>query len=835
MVLTAVLLSLSPAEGSTSRGEQVDALNVPPIVQARSAPVEPSARFDETPQPALSTPPPTATLDPIQSFTQPTPQPEINLQPTPQLEMAEMEQPFNIRWRGLEITQGIQVFNEPEDSHCVPDPGHPNQVFCNNSMPLVAGRHTLVRVYPACNNGCPATTDFTVQLRLLKDGQEQTTLTRNLSAQTLQFSNNLSLPETRSSLEHSVNFEFFPPPAWMSGQITFDVQIQGTGGTAEPLSLTKEFTVRKPLRVAYLPIKYQGVTPPGSTEMAYWLKRMYPVPGIEYYRLPVPDLVWEGDLDKSQILNKLLFTYWLYAQYQPVSEWPDQLFGWLPQEFYNGGVSDPFWCPTCAGPHSSRVAFGGLRPEHDIGGPRILVHEIAHNLGALHAWSPTQQEDTRCFKPEGADIRVDPDWPYAETPHIQEFGIDLYTDPPVIYPPAYFDMMAYCTQPWISPHTYRKIYESPLLDPDVSATLPLANFQPQTEAAEGGSLLVSGVVYPDGTLSQPEIVRLAGNAFPNAAGGFSPPVFTPPPGDDYCLTVEARDNSSLVEQCFDVGFADLESGESAQSSPYFLTLAESTDKEIGRITISKNEVTLIIVTPSSSPPDVALNSPNGGEVLNGQQTVTWEAYDPDGDSLQYDLLYSTDGGQSWLPLATRLGQPEYTFFTGQVPPSEKALIRVIATDGFYTSFDQSDAIFTIQPPAENGISLRAPATVESGQRFEVVVAANRMTEPGLFGVQLELNFDPALLQLESLHMHPDLSLVVDESIDNDRGQISLAASRQGRVANLTGDITLATLTFVVVGETGETYLGVNKVLAGARGGSPIPISQIQGITIYITE
>ena len=107
-----------------------------------------------------------------------------------------------LKLRGLEITQGIQVFNEPELPRCQPDPQHPTHIFCNNSMPLVAGRHTLVRVYPTCADTCP-TADITVRLRLLKDGQEQANLTRTLPAATLQRLNNLALPELRLSLDNS--------------------------------------------------------------------------------------------------------------------------------------------------------------------------------------------------------------------------------------------------------------------------------------------------------------------------------------------------------------------------------------------------------------------------------------------------------------------------------------------------------------------------------------------------------------------------------------------------------------------------------------------------------
>lgn len=423
--------------------------------------------------------------------------------------------PPALKLRGLEITQGIQVLHEPELPQCQPNPAHPDYIFCNNSVPLVAGRHTLVRVYPACTERCPSA-DVTITLRLFKDGQERSQYSQSLPAAALQHLNPLALPDLRLSLENSVNFEFFPPPDWLTGPVTMAVEAQVQGETLTPpaaLSLTREFAVRKPLRVAYLPITYQGLKAPEPATMAYWLLRLYPVSGVEYYRLPVPDLAWQGDLNKTDILRQLLYTYWLYLPGQPPENWPDQLFGWLPQQVYNGGASDPFWCPNCAGAHSSRVAFGGFRPEPDIGGPRILAHEIAHNLGAWHAWSPTQREDAACFKAEGADISVDPAWPYQQTPHIQEVGVDLYSRPPVIYPPSTYDIMAYCGQPWISPYTYSKIFNSPFLQPNQAVI-----FKPQVQTSNTGAVLVSGMVYRNGTTAQPEIIQLDGSAFTNPPG-----------------------------------------------------------------------------------------------------------------------------------------------------------------------------------------------------------------------------------------------------------------------------------------------------------------------------
>ncbi|MEM7342696.1 MAG: cohesin domain-containing protein [Chloroflexota bacterium] len=795
---------------------------------------------------ALNIPPDLTVTTPTPS---PTPEPTeiapINIQlndfepqtfptKTPAPLPAEVVGAPNLRIRGVEITQGIQVFNEPEQPNCHPNPDHPHHIFCNNSIPLIAGRHMMARVYLACEAVCPAG-DVTVNLSLRKAGQPLEIVTQQLSAKTVKQIDSLSMAKLRGNLDHSINFEFLPPPDWVVGEVTFEIEAMADDQSPARLTTTQEFLTRKPLKIAYIPIQYQNQTANPPADVDYWLERLYPVPSVDYYRLPVPDLVWEEDLSKGEILKKLLYVYWLYAQNNSVEQWPDQLFGWLPQEFYNGGASDPFWCPHCAGMRSSRVAFGGLRPEQDIGAPRILVHEIGHNLGAQHAWSPTAQEDTECFKAEGVDIQVDPAWPYAETPHIQEFGIDLYSDPPVIYPPSVYDMMAYCTHPWISPHTYRKILESPFLLPGEITDLTMPDFKPYQETTKAGTLLVSGVIYPNGTVAEPEIVWLEGAAFADAGGSFNPPLeFTPMKGDDYCLTVTATNTDTLAEHCFDVGFVDLETGLPTNPSPFFFTLPTDDEAAIASVTLAQNNVEIITVVPSNTPPEVSLTFPQGGDRLTGQQTITWQATDADGDSLFYDLLYSPDSGQSWLPLAIRLTAPHYTFNANQLSPTVDALIRVIAHDGFHTAIDVSSP-FIVGRPADQSLIIQGPTTIQTGETFEVNLLAHGFVDPGLYGFQLNLDFNPTYLQMDGLRVSTDFELVLDQTINNDEGHLTLVASRQGHRTNLTGDPPLATLTLTAIQPIEQTTLALSDVTVGARGGVPLPLTTIGKITLQVTD
>ncbi|MCK4567487.1 MAG: hypothetical protein KAU48_09285, partial [Candidatus Thorarchaeota archaeon] len=62
-------------------------------------------------------------------------------------------------------------------------------------------------------------------------------------------------------------------------------------------------------------------------------------------------------------------------------------------------------------------------------------------------------------------------------------------------------------------------------------------------------------------------------------------------------------------------------------------------------------------------PTVTVTFPNGGEVLNGTELVTWDASDLEGDPLTFDVLYSNNSGSDWTSLATGLTILEYGWNT----------------------------------------------------------------------------------------------------------------------------------------------------------------------------
>jgi hypothetical protein len=87
--------------------------------------------------------------------------------------------------------------------------------------------------------------------------------------------------------------------------------------------------------------------------------------------------------------------------------------------------------------------------------------------------------------------------------------------------------------------------------------------------------------------------------------------------------------------------------------------------------------------------------------------------------------------------------------------------------------------------------------------------------------------------LSSIHLHPDLDLVVDDTIDNQAGQATIIASRSGQVNNLTGDLRLATATFIARQNEGQAHIYLSDVGAGARGGVRLEVTDVQGLSVRV--
>ena len=76
-------------------------------------------------------------------------------------------------------------------------------------------------------------------------------------------------------------------------------------------------------------------------------------------------------------------------------------------------------------------------------------------------------------------------------------------------------------------------------------------------------------------------------------------------------------------------------------------------------------------------------------------TVTWTASDADNDPLTYLLEYSTDNGATWDLLGTNITQTHAAINLALLPGTAQGLFRVWASDGVNTSYDASNAVFSV--------------------------------------------------------------------------------------------------------------------------------------------
>ncbi|MBN2269844.1 MAG: hypothetical protein JXN61_04475 [Sedimentisphaerales bacterium] len=102
----------------------------------------------------------------------------------------------------------------------------------------------------------------------------------------------------------------------------------------------------------------------------------------------------------------------------------------------------------------------------------------------------------------------------------------------------------------------------------------------------------------------------------------------------------------------------------------------------------------------TTPPTVALITPNGGETYeaNTGTTVQWIAGDAGGIAA-VDLYVSLDGGITFNPVALGLSNTGTSEWFPANRPTAQALFRAVATDNaFNTAADESDSVFMIVSP-----------------------------------------------------------------------------------------------------------------------------------------
>jgi len=341
-------------------------------------------------------------------------------------------------------------------------------------------------------------------------------------------------------------------------------------------------------------------------------------------------------------------------------------------------------------------------------------HEIGHGYGLCHpGYCRGQGEDTsaHCAKyPYPNGVIGGP----SSDPN-RFYGLDVETLQ--VYGPTSKDMMTYCNDLWISDFQYNRIRNkmiSALPFSLVKATpderlLVVGTIDLETDAVELDPFLrvLDASETVERTPGEYSIVLSDGGGMPLAEYPFTPRVQGVEESSPGAITTMGeglltelpsprseifgdREGSLPGAICSSTGAA------SAPDDPAYIFEFVPWHPDTARISIWHGEQVLAGRDVSPNPPTVQVISPNGGEVVEGESAVvTWSGSDADGDPLTFTLLYSADGGETWLTLATDIEDMSYEVDTSLLAGSEEALVRVMASDGVNTTSDESDAYFTL--------------------------------------------------------------------------------------------------------------------------------------------
>jgi hypothetical protein len=313
----------------------------------------------------------------------------------------------------------------------------------SNSVPLVAGRATVVRVYVTVS-GAAELSGVIVEAAATRNGAPLPGSPRRSDPRTVTTS--------ASRGNYASSFNIALPAEWLSGNVQLSIVVDPDNRIAESnetnnrLARTLEFLAVPRLDLTIVPIQYthtpNGRTYPAPTRdtVSDWIMRAYPISGITV-RLRAP-ISFTGDLRSGGEWERLLniVTSVRQSDGAPSSR---VYYGLVPiangsDRWFSSGIAGIGWIGL-------RASLGlDLSSPADAAG-QLAAHEIGHNLGRYHAPCGVSGDPRQPF-------------PYADG----SIGSDVYgldISRARIWSPTTpdntKDLMSYCRPQWVSDFTYQ--------------------------------------------------------------------------------------------------------------------------------------------------------------------------------------------------------------------------------------------------------------------------------------------------------------------------------------------------------------------------------------------
>jgi hypothetical protein len=575
-----------------------------------------------------------------------------------------------------------------------------------HSVPLIAGKRTVVRVYLSYYGSAPVSISGQLSVR---SGPNATPITvAAANSPTLTPANAGDVTATRNDATRSLNF-VLPASATVAGQLAIRLAVVTNTATGASFTVGNEsrptvsFQPSGPLRVHIVRITYQQGTPLvtyAPTNLDYnllvsWLRRAYPV----------------GQVNATQVTvaatAAVPFTRFSINAQLAAIRTADVSAGSDNRTHYYALVSDGgfFMRGGAAGipanPDPTVVASGPTGPgtfgwDFDGSyGDWYGGHEIAHTFGRKHPGFCMESVD---------DINNYP-FPNGQlsTNDAGFAGFDV-GDPGnglqvAAYPGSQWrDVMTYCNNQWMSPYTYEGIRLRLLAEDAMPASAgapgspgvgsggrPDERYPDRartTEAAAGGAMPTKPT--PVNVVAQVNLTQGSGQIiYVNPAPNLGPEGAAP---GRVALRITGPDGTSVEQPARVQIDSELEPDEDRIGLVNTVILADPDAEAIELLVDGK----VVDRFEAAGPPPVAraVRMVSSG---TGDLALSVELEGPPRAGQTFSVQVSTDDGRSWRTVAIGLKEPSAAVDRSQFAPGQDVMVRVTATNGFTSSVLTSEA------------------------------------------------------------------------------------------------------------------------------------------------
>jgi len=604
-------------------------------------------------------------------------------------EVAEVPVTFDTRTKltieGIEATQAIQFYKSKRHLH-VP------HAEADNSVPLIERKHMAIRVYPDLKipwylSAGSGKVDGGVWFKRI-DIQDTYKKAARLNGKV---KGRPAITIDRGKSNHTLNFRI--SDLYTKGKLLVYSRVwtYSFGRRIYSPWLAKIYTFNKvpDVRIRAHGIKYKrgSVNKPAPTLSDFiatgvYLRKTYPMSRFNF--VSYDEINFGGDLTNTT--GNGCGVGW------------NSLWSQLRTLYYASGQDANHYGLMKAGiPTAYGGCGGGNVGASFVGQGSVMAQELGHAMTRKHA--------------PGCNVgRPDANYPHYSHPSsatIGEYGMDYATGK--VYDPSNSnDFMGYCSNPWVSPYTYRGLINdinsqptpAPASDIDVHA---VNLYHKQEHLYLNFKMSIDGNVDILSGFTQ---IGLPGRSL----------------GKETPHTIEVQDKKGRVLWAKRLTLEEEHQDQDDSNTNFFeaIPMVEEARKLVikcGHIDAPK------VFDIPELPPTVKIKSVNiKKQIQSGKINLEWTSKSETGEKLSSMLFYTCDGGKYWKPIAIGLERSEFEADLDQLPGGNDCRFKVLVSTILRSASSETNS-FQVETKARKAmISPIKNDSREIGTQFNIELA-----------------------------------------------------------------------------------------------------------------